>query len=277
MSKNVFRVTTWECPTTPVIVYWYCQAHTHTTALGKRTRIMFSKFRQVAAHPVPQPSWFLGTSSTRSFVSKMGSAWGFWGRANQPVLLGEKSRHEESSPDFSLVGTDAAGIAQPLPRELGPLPLFLDNDGFYSVLGPLAHHTQASSLWTHQWCSRLQPDQYLSHRNTSQRQDLLWIIQMFWKQVRPLPFYYRPWHRLTHRRGPHTCSRRFYTCNEPGCIRTTPFGTKQALNRHYEVVHLAERFDCPAPGCENVGEKGIKRFDNLVAHIKNKHPGAHPE
>ena len=31
------------------------------------------------------------------------------------------------------------------------------------------------------------------------------------------------------------------------------------------------RFDCPVPGCENIGKKGIKRYDNLVAHMRNKH------
>ena len=80
-----------------------------------------------------------------------------------------------------------------------------------------------------------------------------------------------PSHRLTWRRGPHTCSHRSYICWAPDCLRSTPFGTKQALNRHYEVIYLAERMDCPVAGCENVGEKGIKRYDNLVAHMKNKH------
>jgi len=94
---------------------------------------------------------------------------------------------------------------------------------------------------------------------------------MFWKQVRTLPLYSRPWHPLTWRSGPHTCSRRSFTCNVPECIRETPFATRQALNRHHESVHLAQRFNCPMPGCENVGEKGIKRYDNLVAHMKNQH------
>ena len=37
---------------------------------------------------------------------------------------------------FRLVATDATGIAQPLPTELRPLPLYQDGDHFYSVLGP---------------------------------------------------------------------------------------------------------------------------------------------
>ena len=71
------------------------------------------------------------------------------------------------------------------------------------------------------------------------------------------------------------CFRRSYTCHAPDCTRPTPFKTRQALNRHYEVIHFAERFDCLVPGCKNVGEKGIKRYDNLVAHMRNKH-GASP-
>ena len=40
------------------------------------------------------------------------------------------------------MATDAAGAAYPLPAELGPLPLHLEDDGSYSVLGPpLCHAT----------------------------------------------------------------------------------------------------------------------------------------
>lgn len=41
---------------------------------------------------------------------------------------------------YLLVATDATGIAQPLPAELGPLPLYQDDGGFYSVLGPSLSH-----------------------------------------------------------------------------------------------------------------------------------------
>jgi len=41
---------------------------------------------------------------------------------------------------FQLVSTNASENSLPLPVELGPLPLYLDEDGFYSVLGaPLSH------------------------------------------------------------------------------------------------------------------------------------------
>ena len=41
---------------------------------------------------------------------------------------------------FQLVSTDANGIVLPLPAELGPLPLYPQSDGFYSVLGPPITH-----------------------------------------------------------------------------------------------------------------------------------------
>ncbi|RPB00410.1 hypothetical protein L873DRAFT_1843025 [Choiromyces venosus 120613-1] len=78
-------------------------------------------------------------------------------------------------------------------------------------------------------------------------------------------------HRCSGNSGPHTCARRSFTCNEPDCTWQTPFKTKQALNRHCETKHLVERHDCPVPGCEHVGDKGIKRYDNLVAHVRNQH------
>src|SRR5437879_6261985 len=97
---------------------------------------------------------------------------------------------------------------------------------------------------------------------------------MFWKQVCTRPLLAYPSH-LTRRSGPHTCSRHSYACGAPDCTPRDPFRTKQALNRHYEEKHLGERVDCLVPRCENVGEKGIKRLDNLVAHLKTKH-GALP-
>ncbi|KAG0640959.1 hypothetical protein HOY80DRAFT_1021617 [Tuber brumale] len=83
-----------------------------------------------------------------------------------------------------LVLTNATGAAQPLPTELGPLPLHPQNDGFYSVLGPPLGHTTPVENQTGE--------------------------------------------------------------SPNGCLE-----------------------------CGNIGDKGIKRHDNLVAHIKNKH-GALP-
>ena len=179
---------------------------------------------------------------------------------------------------FQLVSTNASGIALPLPVELGPLPLYLDDDGFYSVLGaPLSHvisEDQASGS----------PNVTLAYNpakmpaTPAPRRDKVFCQSSKCAGNRfapPLPQYLYSSHRLTWRSGPHTCSRRSYTCNAPACARSTPFKTKHALNRHYMAIHLATRFDCPVPGCGNVGQEGIKRYDNLIAHMRNKH-GASP-
>ena len=39
--------------------------------------------------------------------------------------------------EFSLVSFDGSGYPQPLPPTLGDLPLYPDDDGFFSVNGPL--------------------------------------------------------------------------------------------------------------------------------------------
>jgi len=45
------------------------------------------------------------------------------------------------APTLLLVGADAAGVALQLPAQLGPLPLYQDDDGYHSVLGPLLCRT----------------------------------------------------------------------------------------------------------------------------------------
>ncbi|PUU74676.1 hypothetical protein B9Z19DRAFT_1068029 [Tuber borchii] len=46
--------------------------------------------------------------------------------------------------DFRLVSFDTFGVPQPLPLGLGNLPLYLDDDGFHSVNGPLDLTAHAS-------------------------------------------------------------------------------------------------------------------------------------
>ncbi|RPB01319.1 hypothetical protein L873DRAFT_1803837 [Choiromyces venosus 120613-1] len=79
------------------------------------------------------------------------------------------------------------------------------------------------------------------------------------------------YHRCAGNSGPHTCSRGAYTCEALGCTWPTPFKTRQALNRHIEMVHVVSCVDCPVLGCERVGENGIKRKGNLPSHLWNKH------
>ena len=165
----------------------------------------------------------------------------------------------------------------PLPAELGPLPLFQHDDGFFSVLGPpLCHATpedQANRSTGHTLA--YSPINIPATLTPLTPRDKVFCGSFKCSGTRFVPrstlLSAYPSDKLTLRSGPHTCSRDSYTCNVPDCDRPTPFKTRQSLNRHYEVVHLAERFDCPVPECENVGEKGIKRYDNLVAHMRNKH------
>ncbi|KAG0640958.1 hypothetical protein HOY80DRAFT_1135609, partial [Tuber brumale] len=158
--------------------------------------------------------------------------------------------------DVTLVSTDATGIAQRLPAGLGPLPLYREDDGFYSVLGPLLSHTTPGEDQTNESaeCTLAYDPVNTSATLRPPREKVFCGLS-----------------RCSGNSGPHTCSCRSYTCNAPGCTPRDPFKTKQALNRHYEEIHLGERLDCPVSGCENVGERGIKRLDNLVAHLKNKH------
>ena len=177
-------------------------------------------------------------------------------------------------PEFKLISRNALGVAQPLPAELGPLPLHPLGNGYYSVLGPplgqaILDHANGSTNDT------------VVYKNTgidfaptltpSSDKVFCQSPKCSGNRFPPLPPYVNLSHQLTSRSGPHTCSPRSYTCTTPGCTRPTPFKTQQALNRHYEVIHLAERIDCPFPGCENVSEKGIKRYDNLVVHMRHKH------
>jgi len=178
-------------------------------------------------------------------------------------------------PEFKLISRDTLGVAQPLPTELGPLPLCPLGNGYYSVLGPslgqaiLEDHANGS------------PNDTLTYNNTgidlaptltpSRDKVFCGSSKCSGNRFAPLPLYVYLSRQLTKRSGPHTCSPRSYTCTAPGCTRPTPFKTKQALNRHHEVIHLVERVDCLFPGCENVGEKGSKRYDNLVVHMRNKH------
>ncbi|RPA96744.1 hypothetical protein L873DRAFT_1791361 [Choiromyces venosus 120613-1] len=79
-------------------------------------------------------------------------------------------------------------------------------------------------------------------------------------------------------RGPHTCAPGRFTCEAPNCSWLGTFKTRQALNRHYLAKHLSDQVDCPVEGCPRVGARGIKREDNLAAHILNKHgiPSSRP-
>ncbi|PUU74668.1 hypothetical protein B9Z19DRAFT_1110520, partial [Tuber borchii] len=166
--------------------------------------------------------------------------------------------------EFSLISFDNSGYRQPLPPGLGDLPLYPDDDGYFSINGSLdstdfSPQTTLASI---------------SHDNQSTFNPMITDILGFPAEsphVTPDP-------HSAHLNADTVCSgsrarseSRRYCCREPGCTWRSSFPTKQALDRHHEVKHLDKHVDCPIPGCERVGDKGIKRKDNLPAHIWNKH------
>ncbi|CUS07923.1 unnamed protein product [Tuber aestivum] len=183
-------------------------------------------------------------------------------RADRPSLsrdrlkIPQEQNREPVSALFQLVSTDAAGTVEPLPTDLGPLPLYRLDDGFYSVLDPsLNRATPCANQSPHHIANgTFENNTILSATLTPAR------IIIFCGAI-----------RCPGASGPHSCLDRSFICNARNCHWTNPFKTKQGFNRHYEAVHLAERVDCPIPGCENVGERGIKRYDNLAAHLRTKH------
>ncbi|RPA90007.1 hypothetical protein L873DRAFT_1789008 [Choiromyces venosus 120613-1] len=161
-----------------------------------------------------------------------------------------------SHSTLDLILTDATGKALPLNPELGPLPLYLQDDGWCTVLGPpLSHITVGVNRDNHS-------------TNNIPTVNNVGIPAPI---IAPRDKVYCGSSRCVGNSGPHTCSSRSFTCDAPDCARATPFPTRQALNRHYEMIHLDERLDCPVPGCQNIGERGIKRYDNLVVHVRSKH------
>ncbi|KAG0637821.1 hypothetical protein HOY80DRAFT_1081872 [Tuber brumale] len=166
--------------------------------------------------------------------------------------------------EFRLVSFDKLGEPQPLPVGLGNLPLYYDGNGFYSVNGPLN-------------LNAISPRIAIAPPN----RDSPPTIRPLAADISGLPSqnpYVSPAHGQNGlnndaiNNGPVTSSnRRNYHCDEPDCTWQSPFQTKQALNRHREVKHLNIRVDCPIPGCEKVGDNGIKRKDNLAAHVLKKH------
>lgn len=187
-------------------------------------------------------------------------------------------------PEFTLVTFDNFGYRQPLPQGLGNLPLYPDQDGIFSVNGPLdltvssSHETRAPVNCDNQStiCPlstsipgfsgqnlQVTPNRHLHHlydnisrlvpSTTSRASCYSFLSELFCS-------------------GPQARSKkRSYLCREPGCTWRFSFPTKQGLDRHHEVRHLDKRVDCPIPGCNKVGDKGIKRKDNLLAHVWNKH------
>ncbi|PUU80026.1 hypothetical protein B9Z19DRAFT_1063776 [Tuber borchii] len=173
---------------------------------------------------------------------------------------------------FSLVGHDGRGQPIRLPPLLGNLPLHPEKDGWYSVLGSWNGATEDSN-----------PANQISEVNSENNFPIPVPATCLPRNPHPsFPQIFRQYHRCsgnsiiltcTHNPygGPHTCTQGRITYEASNCAWSRTFKTKQAFNRHYCARHLNDRVDCPVEECLRVGAHGIKRADNLAAHMLNKH------
>ncbi|PUU74679.1 hypothetical protein B9Z19DRAFT_419184 [Tuber borchii] len=164
-------------------------------------------------------------------------------------------------------------MLHPLPPQLENLPLYLDDDGFYSVNGPRFHANHSQHPTAHLLDNQIfKPVSQSPNTSSNPHQP---PINGLNKLEIPLCTS-APCIRILapppqSQPNPRKFAQGEYICNEPDCAWKYPFPTKQGLTRHHEVKHLQKRFDCPIPGCESVGSRGIKRMDNLRAHVWNQH------
>ncbi|KAG0637824.1 hypothetical protein HOY80DRAFT_1138016 [Tuber brumale] len=173
-------------------------------------------------------------------------------------IVGDIGGGRWSLSTFELVSFDKFRKPQPLPAGLGDQPLYRTDNGFYSVTGPLdlpvLPPCRAVVCVNGDNHSTIHPSAADISGHSDQNPSLQYLND----------------HVAS--RGPQTHpERKSYLCGKPGCTWKSSFPTKQGLDRHREVKHLNIRVDCPIPGCERVGDKGIKRKDNLPAHVLNKH------
>ncbi|RPA89424.1 hypothetical protein L873DRAFT_661051 [Choiromyces venosus 120613-1] len=129
----------------------------------------------------------------------------------------------------------------PLPAEPRPLPLYLNDDGLYSALFP--QPTQLDIGVSPGIQSTPETDSARISSAVAPFRDAVFCATS----------------RCLGNNGLHICSCSSFTCDIPGCTRATPFQTKQALNRHYEAIHLDQLLDCPVSRCERAGQKGLER------------------
>ncbi|KAG0136235.1 hypothetical protein HOY82DRAFT_599482 [Tuber indicum] len=169
-------------------------------------------------------------------------------------------RKSATHPIF-LVDFDELGNPVGLPAGLGDLPLYQDQNGWYSVLGSWNGTTDSSAIVNQ--VEEVNPQNNVAipiapvNPSGNARPGILNIFCQY--------------HKCSGNSGPHTCAPRRFTCEAPNCSWTRTFKTKQAFNRHYRAMHLNDRVDCPVEGCVHVGDRGIKRADNLAPHLLNKH------
>ena len=182
--------------------------------------------------------------------------------------------HEVPFIDLSTIGL-AFTMTHPFPPEADSLPLYAEDDGFYSVNGPAFYGNPSghptSNLLDNQISDPTSQSPFISphlHQHPIMTMDELVILLYASESPLPTPI---PPPSFYSQQSPQTSSQKNYVCNESGCTWRPPFKTKQGLRRHREAVHLQKRYDCWFPGCERVGKKGIKRKDNLRTHLRDQH------
>ena len=167
-----------------------------------------------------------------------------------------------------------------LPAGLGNLPLHEERDGWYLVLGS----------WN---CTTENPEK-ANKESKENNLDILLVPVNPRRNARLGPILICQYHKCSGNRlailprpsctgyiilacalpsnsGPNSCAPGQFTSDAPNCSWPGTFKAEQALNRHYRAKHLNDRVDCPVGGCLYVGGRGIKRADNLPAHLLNKH------
>ena len=163
----------------------------------------------------------------------------------------------------------------PAPSKPEGLPLFLEDDGSYSVNGPALHVNRSEPPTTHHLDSQVSNPTIQSsnisfdlHQHPIVTTDELAIPLWVPESHPPILI---PALSPQSQHGVQEFPQGRYFCIEPGCTWLSPFETKQGLTRHRETKHFQKRRDCPIPGCKRVGNKGIKRKDNLRAHMQEQH------
>ena len=175
--------------------------------------------------------------------------------------------------DSEAVLADAFEIPHLLSSGAERLSLCLGGDSFYSVGGPAFHVNHIEHPTAHLLDNQVSNPARQSLNISSQiPQHPMSAISKLAIPPRtsflPIPIVSIS---SASQHSSRTRSRRRHICPEPRCTWQSPFKTKQGLARHRELVHLQERFDCPIPGCDRVGDKGIKRKDNLRTHVRDRH------
>ncbi|RPA96750.1 hypothetical protein L873DRAFT_1193291 [Choiromyces venosus 120613-1] len=164
-------------------------------------------------------------------------------------------RFGECISDWGILFPNDFGMMKPQPSGPENLPLYPDDDGFYSVNGPAFHASHSKHPTTHPPGNQVSnsADQ-TPHISSNLRQNSFHSANAVGELVSPpdipLPPSSLPTRFFRSNDNPQRfLQKKIYFCNEPGCTWPSPFPTKQGLTRHHQTKHLQKRQDCPIRGC----------------------------